>query len=150
MNIQFEFVFTYEDKLLTIKNQRNLNDLVAKHVVKGQYLILDVLLPQENPYQVQRVNRELAQLNAQSAKRIDREPAQENPKPIQRVDMPPQRMNITPPKEKPENTVLRKPSTRGVLCGDVTEWIENEYNPFIHSVAHRSIKGNLTIITDNS
>ena len=134
MNIQFEFVFTYEDKVLTIKNQRNLNDLVAKYLVKGQNLILDVLLPQENPYQVQIVNRELAQLNAQSAKRIDREPAQENPKPIQRVDMPPQRMNITPPNERPTNKVL-KPSTEDVLCGDVTNWIAEKYNPFIRSVA---------------
>ena len=81
--------------------------------------------------------------------RIDREPAQENPNLNQRVDMPPQQMKITPPKERPANKVL-KPSTKDVLCGDVTEWIENEYNPFIHSVAHRSIKGNLTIITDNS
>ena len=42
LNIQFHFVFTYEDKVLTIKNKRNFNDLVAKYVVKGQNLLLDV------------------------------------------------------------------------------------------------------------
>ena len=54
--------------------------------------------------------------------------------------MPPQQMNITLPKERPANKVL-KPSTKDVLCGDVTKWIEDEYNPLIHSVADQYIKG---------
>ena len=135
MNIQFDFVFTNEDKVLTIKNQRNFNDLVAKYVVKGQNLLLDVLLPQENPNQVQGVDRELAQQNAQLAKRIDREPAQENPNPIQRVDMRPQQMNIKLPQEKPANDILRQPSTKDIPCGDVSKWIDEDYNPFMRSVA---------------
>ena len=67
--------------------------------------------------------------------RIDREPAQEYPNLNQRVDMPPQQINIKPPKERPAIKVLRKPSTKDVLCGDVTKWIEFDYNPFIRSVA---------------